>query len=385
MDRRAFIAAGACAVGAASTNSNVAFSQPTSLSAQAQRTGRFYGAAVRLEQLLAEPDLRAEVLLNCSHLTPETGLKWAVIEPRRGELNFADIDDLASFAQQHGKRLRGHTLVWHQSVPPWANETLQTSKDWAYVSRYFSSVIPRFGATINQWDVVNEPLWLGQREDGLRDSIFLRAFGPDYIARAFHEARTFTPDGVLILNEFNLEYDDSDQVARRRLLLKLLEGLKHAGVPIDGVGLQSHLDLRRGSVSEPELTHFIKEINGLGLSVTVTELDVKEAEYTAPVERRDQLVADEVRRYLDIVLTARHLTGIATWGLSDRHSWLEVEAGDYARFPGAWRNGGGPGLNRGLPFDTYMHRKLMYYSIQSTLSSAKRDGRRQLPNDASAY
>ena len=240
-------------------------------------------------------------------------------------------------------------------------------------------MIPRFGATINQWDVVNEPMLMGQREDGLRDSVFLRAFGPDYIPRAFAEARRYTPDGVLLLNEFDLEYGYSNQTARRSLLLKLLEKLRHGGTPIDGLGLQSHLALRRGAVSALALTQFIKDVSDLGLSVTVTELDVKEADYAAPVERRDRLVADEVKRYLDIVLTAKHLTGVATWGLSDRHSWLKVETSDYARFPGVWRNGDGPGVNRGLPFDTYMHRKLMYYAIQDALLGRGAQAGKPLP------
>ena len=368
MDRRFFIIASACGVGVTMTAARAVPLQQ-SLASDANKSSRFYGAAVRLDQLQNEADLCLEVLLNCSHLVPETGLKWAVIEPRRGELDFADIDDLALFALQHEKKLRGHTLIWHQSVPSWAEEALPSSKDWSYISRYFSSVIPRFGAVINQWDVINEPMLLGTREDGLRESIFLRAFGPDYIPRAFREARRYTPDGVLLLNEYNLEYGDSDQAGRRYLLLRLLESLKHKGVPIDGLGLQSHLDLRRGSISAPALTQFIKEVSDLGLSVTVTELDVKEADYAARVEKRDQMVADEVRRYLDIVLTAKHLTGISTWGLSDRHSWLTVETSDYARFQNAWRNGDGPGVNRGLPFDAYMHRKLMYYVIQDTLLS----------------
>jgi len=78
-------------------------------------------------------------------------------------------------------------------------------------------------------------------------------------------------------------------------------------------------------------------------------------------------VADEVRRYLDVVLDQRAVTGVTTWGLSDRHSWLEVTKADYDRFPGAWAHGGGPGLNRGLPYDSNLQRKPMYFAIAETM------------------
>jgi len=59
------------------------------------------------------------------------------------------------------------------------------------------------------------------------------------------------------------------------------------------------------------------------------------------------------------------VSGVVTWGLSDRQSWLEVQAQDYQRFPGAWAKGDGPGLNRGLPYDASMRPKPMYRAIEA--------------------
>ena len=199
--------------------------------------------------------------------------------------------------------------------------------------------------------------------------MFLRAFGPGYIERALREARLFAPEAKLYVNEFNLEYDSEEERARRYLLLKLLENLKKAGAPIDGLGLQSHLDLRKGSVSTVDLDAFLRDVEGLGLDIAITELDVKEADYVASVARRDALVADEIRRYLDIVLEARRLTSITTWGLSDRYSWLQVTPADLARFPGAWAQGGGPGLNRGLPYDSSLRPKPFAEALRLALGA----------------
>ena len=145
--------------------------------------------------------------------------------------------------------------------------------------------------------------------------------------------------------------------------LKLLERLKEAGVPLDGVGLQAHLDLSKGPLATDALSRLLKEIADLGLFILISELDVKEHEYILPVERRDARVADETRRYLDVVLAQPAVRGLSTWGLSDRHSWLEVTKDDFARYPYAWKDGSSPGLNRGLPFDASMKPKPMYRAI----------------------
>jgi endo-1,4-beta-xylanase len=268
-----------------------------------------------------------------------------------------------------GQAVLGHTLLWHRSTPAWVEQRLREQRDWRLIARHFAAVIPRHGDAIAEWDVVNEPIETGHRMDGLRRNVFLEAFGPDYIRRALVEARSLAPRARLMLNEYSLEYDSREERDRRYLLLKLVEGLRRSGAPLDGIGLQSHLDLRKGTVATSSIAAFLKELAGMGLAIVVTELDVKEREYTAPADRRDRRVADEVRRYLDAVLAEPGVTGVVTWGLSDRHSWLEVLEEDYRRFPGAWQNGDGPGLNRGLPYDASMRRKPMYAAIEAALQA----------------
>ena len=258
----------------------------------AQSSGRFVGAAVRLETLERDEQFRAAILEQCSYLTPELALKWAAIEPERGNLSLSMMDDLSAFARRNGMKVYGHTLLWHMSVPDWAKPLLLQEKDWSLIRKHFASIIPRFSDVIEYWDVINEPIDTGDREDGLRDSVFLQAFGPDYIARALHEARLFAPSAKLMINEFGLEYDIQVESDRRYHLLKLLENLKRNGVPLDGLGIQAHLDLRKGQISEAKLSRLLHEVTDLGLDIVVTELDVKETNYTANARQRDQEVAD---------------------------------------------------------------------------------------------
>jgi endo-1,4-beta-xylanase len=335
----------------------------------AEHNGRFFGCAGHIDQWNAEQDLRDAVLAETDYLVPEVELKWAAIEPVQGQLSFKALDGFMNFAARNRKRVRGHTLLWHDSVPAWAQNLLRENRDWGVISEYFVSVVPRYARVIDQWDVVNEPIDTGRRADGLRENVFLEVFGPDYIPRAFAQARALAPNAKLMLNEYGLEYDLPEERDRRYLLLKLIERLRSGGAPLDGLGIQSHLDLRKGSISPTAVAAFLKAVTDMGLFIVVTELDVKEADYIAPVYQRDRFVADEVRRYLETVLQERAVTGVVTWGFSDRHSWLKVTPEDFARFPGAWAHGGGPGLNRGLPLNAAMERKPMYFAIRDQLAS----------------
>jgi len=273
------------------------------------------------------------------------------------------MDGLTNFALANKKQLHGHTLLWHKSIPHWAASSLVEKGGWTLVQRYFQAVLSRYGHAIAQWDVVNEPMETGHRMDGLRNSPFLHAFGVDYIARALWEARQLAPQAKLMINEFGLEYDLRVEHDRRYLFLKLLERLKHAGVPLDGVGLQAHLDLSKGILPADVLGRFLEDIGDLGLFIVISELDVKEYEYVLSVEQRDARVADETRRYLDVALGQPAVRGVTTWGLSDRHSWLRVTKDDFARYPDAWKDGSSPGVNRGLPFDYSFKPKPMYRAI----------------------
>ncbi|MBV8724573.1 MAG: endo-1,4-beta-xylanase [Candidatus Eremiobacteraeota bacterium] len=338
------------------------------LAQAAAHNRRVYGSAVRIRDVEAEPDYRQAIVHECSLLVPEFEMNWNEIEPAYGQLSFDRIDALVDFATDQGKKLRGHVLFWHLSVPDWATKMLRARPDWGLVTHYVGFVMDRYRELIHQWTVVNEAIDPGQRSDGLRNSIYLQAFGPSYINRAFSLARSLAPNDMLLISEYGLEYDNPEQRARRYYFLKLIERLKAAGVPLDCIGLQGHLDLRLGQISAPAIAAFLRELNDMKLPVIVTELDVKESNYAASAQERDRMVADETRRYLDAVLSHSRCLGVTTWGLSDRHSWIiQVTPQDYARFPGAWKNGESPGVNRGLPLDWEMKPKPMYFALRDAL------------------
>jgi endo-1,4-beta-xylanase len=132
----------------------------------------------------------------------------------------------------------------------------------------------------------------------LRRKPWLDLLGPEYIDLAFHTAAAADPEARLILNECYIEHDTPAEAARRDALLALLTRLKKAGVPVSGLGIQGHL---RGAtpLDRRGLTRFLEQIRGLGLDVTVTELDVDEIGVPAP--QIAQAAASKIGEFLDIV------------------------------------------------------------------------------------
>ena len=97
-------------------------------------------------QATPDADFRATVDEEVDLITPEIELKWAYVERSESNLDFADADRLARFAADHAMKMHGHTLLWHDSIPPWAATRLAENADWGIVRRYLSLTIPRYGS-----------------------------------------------------------------------------------------------------------------------------------------------------------------------------------------------------------------------------------------------
>ena len=347
------------------SSSNLAFSVGVASSTERGSPIEF-GVAARASLIDSDPEYRDALLKFCSRLTPEIEFKWDQIEPSEGNFNFAAADRLANFARDFHKEIYGHTLLWHRSMPPWVPEYFAAKRDWNIVDRHIQRMMTRYDG-VRYWDVINEPIDTGFRDDGLRPGILLETFGEDYIATALHSARSASSSANLLINEYGLEYDLAVEHDRRYHFLKLIERLKQEGVPLNGIGLQAHLDLRKGAVSQTAISDFLKEIANFDLFIFVTELDVKEASYYRPVGERDEQVAGEVSRYLDAVCDFPDIRGVGTWGLTDRYSWLGLSPADVESYEklGYWRDGSSPGVNRGLPLDADMQPKQFLQSLTS--------------------
>lgn len=358
--RRQFLIGAAASVIAPATGfATAARAEVPTLRAAAERRGLFWGAAVQSTQLKPETDFAALVARECSVVVPEWEMKWSAMERDRGQPKYGPADAIVKFAKQHQLKIRGHALVWHRSMPKWARETIKQNSDWNSLASFITTTLDRYNdSSFIHWDVLNEVIEPRHgRPDGLRSSPYLNAFGPGYIRRALVLAHEHAPSVRLYINEYGLDYDGQVERDRRAALLRLIENLKKADIPFHGIGIQGHLYGRgKSKFSQEALRRFLADVAAHDLKITITELDVPEADVSLPVEERDRRVADEITRYLDVVLDEPAVEGIVTWGLSDRYSWLNAKV----------RSSGTK--NRGLPFDENLAPKPVTRAIVEALA-----------------
>jgi len=123
-------------------------------------------------------------------------------------------------------------------------------------------VAGRYAGKIHSWDVVNEAVQITDgREDGLRDSPWLKLLGPEYIEIAFRTARTTDAKALLTYNDYGIEGEDEASGKKRAAVLVLVQGLKAKGL-VDAVGVQSHISA--GTAYGAGLRGFLKTVSGMG-------------------------------------------------------------------------------------------------------------------------
>ena len=269
---------------------------------------------------LAEPDYVALLTGNFSQITAEFEMKMEAILANDGSFDFTRADQIAAFARDHDLRLHAHTLVWYLQAHP----SFQALKgDPAAFARtydaYVRTVTARYAGQAVGWDVVNEAV--AEDGDGYRDCLWRQQLGMDYVARAFRVARAADPNAVLFLNDYNLEAFPN----KRATFLKLAEDLLKAGVPLTGLGSQSHLqvDLAPGAIRQS-----IKDLASLGLPIHISELDIsvrplRKLDFTPHadrVERQKQLLGE--LRDAFAALPEKQRYALTAWGLRDSDSWL---------------------------------------------------------------
>jgi len=346
-----------------------------SLNELAKRSGRRFGSAVAWSPpgtdagSIGNPAYTAILERECAVLVPENQLKWQWVR-RTPAFDFRAFDAIADYAERHGFALRGHTLFWTPTkwYPKWLAETQFRSSGEAerLLSEHVRTVCTRYGARIYSYDVVNEAV---QPETGrIRDTNVTRALGGEaFLDLMFHAARDAAPHAELVYNDYmSWERNPVDETHIKGVL-KLLEGFRKRGVPVDALGVQSHIRLLKDSPvarivgeSERPWRRFLDEVVGMGYKLLITEFDVNDHSAPTNVRVRDRMVADYARAYLDVMLRYPQLGDILCWGMCDRYSWLEDfdPRADKAH-------------KRGTPYDERFRPKLLRQSIASALASAR--------------
>jgi endo-1,4-beta-xylanase len=254
-------------------------------------------------------------------------MKWDATERSRGQFDYTGGDRILNQALNNGKRVRGHALLWHQQQPSWA-QGLSGSTLRSAAINHVTQVATHYKGKIYAWDVVNEAFADGNG-GGRRDSNLQRT-GNDWIEAAFRAARAADPAAKLCYNDYNTDGINAKSTG----IYNMVRDFKSRGVPIDCVGLQSHLT--NGPPGDYQAN--IKRFADLGVDVQITELDIAGSSQ-----------ANGYSTVTKACLAVSRCTGITVWGVRDSDSW---------------RTGENP-----LLFDNNGNKKAAYTSVLNALNA----------------
>ncbi|WP_037568814.1 endo-1,4-beta-xylanase [Phaeacidiphilus oryzae] len=334
----------ALAVGALLPASRAAAAGST-LKAAAEADGRYFGTALTDGDLSVSGETSvAEAQFDM--VTPGNEMKWDTTEPSNGSYNFGPGDQIVQFAQAHGMRVRGHNLVWQNQLPSWVSN-LPLSQVQSAMESHITTEATHYKGKVYSWDVVNEPM---NGDGSLVQDPFYRAMGSGYIADALRTAHAADPNAKLYINDYGIEGEN----AKSNALYSLAQSLLSQGVPLNGIGFESHFVL--GQVPS-DMQANLQRFANLGLDVAVTELDDR-IQLPASSANLQQQATDYGNVVRDCLAVSR-CVGVSQWGVDDAHSWI----------PGTFS-----GYGSATMYDDNDQPKPSYYAALSALGGSTSGG-----------
>lgn len=320
------------------------------------------GAAIEPASTTTAPDATL-LLTHFSSITAENAMKPDTVWPNEAGStparpaaapNFLPADTLYNFAITNGIKMRGHTLLWHQTAPSWFFAGDRTDPAayrllvQQHLCQYIDAVMKHF-PQVYAWDVVNEVASDTQNAANpyrtaspWYEAYSVSGNGWDYVADAFTcAAQTRAVMGKnsdslkLMLNDYNTELP-----GKRANVIQIVQSLLDASVPIDGVGHQLHLQINADVSQVTAAFAAVEALNG-NLVNHVTELDVSIyadpgecfAQRTIPpclasvgTTPSQALLTQQALKYRELfnAFDRPRVTSVTFWGIADNHTWLDI-------------------------------------------------------------
>lgn len=277
------------------------------------------GVAIEPYDLLAGTRNLEIVSRQFNSITAENVFKPNNLHPSQNTFNWTEADEMVNFAIAESKRIHGHTLIWHNQLPPWMNSFEGSTGDWEQIFKdHIQSICHHFKGKISSWDVINEAF----TDDGnLRNTIWKQNIGASYLEKAFLYAHEADPSALLFYNDYDLVLNEK----KRRAVIQFIKKLQQRNIPIHGIGLQMHISIIHPDNSS--IAEAFQEFSELGIKIHLSELDISINPLSKSLNLTDELLEKQANKmaivsyhYQQIPKSLRY--GISFWGHSDAHSWI---------------------------------------------------------------
>lgn len=337
--------------------SQISFAGDATLRSLATERGRYVGSVMNSEWFWGSIDDAYEPIHKAQFnaVVPENEMKFDALEPSQNTFNYTNADKLVAYAQANGMRLRGHALAWHSQVPSWVSGATWTRETLlAVLKNHILNVVGHFKGEVAEWDVVNEAICdspVGWRTSSCgTTSIWQTVIGEDFIDSAFVWAHQADPDAELFYNDYSLEWGTASG-SKAGFLLTQIKKWKAAGIPITGVGSQTHI-ANTHTQTPKNLSALADSLNAYGLTFNITELDIGFTKGSTPSQSDLEAQGHLYAQFMDMFLEKTNMKVFMMWGFTDRYSWLPKYQGkDY-----------------GLIYDSNYVKKPAYDSLVASLN-----------------
>lgn len=256
---------------------------------------------------------------------------WGRFEPEKGKPDTHRLKKASEWLMSKGCLVKGHPLCWHTVTAPWLLNMSNEEILKAQLER-INREVSDFKGLVDIWDVINEVVIMPifDKYDNGITRICKELGRIRLVKEVFDEAKKANPEAVLLINDFNTSI--SYEI--------LIEGCLEAGIPIDAIGIQSHMHQGYWGVEKTlevleRFSHFNIPLHFTENTLLSGHLIPPEIEDLNDYQIRDwpstpdgeERQAMEVIKHYKTLFSHPMVESITWWNFCDENAWLGAPAG----------------------------------------------------------
>ena len=255
---------------------------------------------------------------------------WGRFEPEKGKPDTKRILNTAKWWQEQGLVVKGHPLCWHTVTAPWLMDMSDDDILQTQLNRITRDVTD-FTGVIDMWDVINEVVIMPifDKYDNGITRICKKEGRIGLVRKVFKACKEANSKAMLLINDFDMS--ESYDI--------LLEGLLEAEIPIDAIGLQSHM--HQGYWSHEKTLEILERFSRFNLPLHFTEINMVSGDLMPKhiVDLNDFVVdtwpttpdgearqAEDIADFYKILFDCPLIEAITYWSYTDG-GWLNAPCG----------------------------------------------------------
>ena len=268
------------------------------------------------------------------------GFYWGARDEKRDLIGFnKTMDDKISWAVRNKLKIKGHPLLWHESLPKWVINNNDPEELEKIIYIRIKDLILSY-PEIKYWDVYNEAV-----------APFKEHVTPSGVTRWIKYKGGIYP-AMLELYDFVNQIDSSKIYTNNHYhpkdpeFFKLNEFFIEKGVGYQAIGMQAHMQTQDNVFEEQELIDLIDSFGPLGKDIQFTEVTVtssklfkdwkdhqvflnkrkesrkKGKQLTLPsLKERENYQAAYIKDFYTLLFSQPSVSSVTMWNLTDRNAW----------------------------------------------------------------